>query len=175
MDIYSETKRKRESMIDHKRLSVCEKPRGSLLQSKSMYSMHMTARSKSDRPDSTAEQPLIEINKKFKFAKNKLIYYQTLKQSLRPVFYNGSLSSVEFFEGNPNDLGDVSKQIAMLLPTFMRVIKEAEININHNSLFNILKLAPELSREDKKILELVRKPLTELDSQSSDFIQGRRP
>ena len=40
---------------------------------------------------------VIEVSENFKFEKNKLIYYQTLKQSLRLMLYKGTLAHLELF------------------------------------------------------------------------------
>lgn len=76
----------------------------------------------------------LEIRDFFKFDKMKLIYYQTLKQSLRPFFCNFRLSNLDIFDVDNFDLGRAVKKISKIIQPVKKIFSDARIIIVHEEL-----------------------------------------
>ena len=100
----------------------------------------------------------VDLNVDFKFSKEKLIYYQTLKQSLRPLFYKHSVSNLDLFDLEADDLGVAFKELASMLPIFRHILKLGVVELNHDNLVKLLKEFGSNLKGEKEILENVNFP-----------------
>lgn len=76
----------------------------------------------------------VEVKDFFKFDKKKLIYYQTVQQSLRPFFQNKKISNLRIFDCNNYDLGRAFKRISRLIQPVRKILEDSGINMEHKEL-----------------------------------------
>lgn len=80
-----------------------------------------------------------EIRDFFKlFDKKKLIYYQTLRSSLRVFFCNFRLSNLDLFNSNESDLGKAFKTLSKKIQPVSKILADAKIIVTHDELKNEL-------------------------------------
>lgn len=102
----------------------------------------------------------IPLSENFRFEKNKLIYYQTLKSSLRLILFKATFSQLEIFSASYSDYQFAVEEIGKYIPTFKIIIEDARIQIQHKAIKEALK---DLYKETKKfnfVLEQLTKRVT---------------
>lgn len=58
----------------------------------------------------------------FKFEKNKLIYYQTVKSNLRSLLLKGQFSMLEIFDISNRNLQHAIQKVAQMIPAFTAIL-----------------------------------------------------
>lgn len=96
----------------------------------------------------------------FKFEKNKLIYYQTVKSNLRFILLKGQVSLLELFDVSDRNYETVIQKVSKFIPAFRLILNEAGVQISHSRISDLIdKLVLDTSLLDQ-ILENLSKRIT---------------
>ena len=108
------------------------------------------------------------MSENFKFEKSKLIYYQTLKQSLRLMLYKGTLSHLDLFGKSSSNYMTAIEEINSVLPMFGSILEDSGLEINHNSVKENLRLFALETSRFSNVLEQMSKRVTSFRESTID-------
>ena len=102
----------------------------------------------------------MEFQENFKFEKNKLIYYQTLKSNLRFMMLKGQFSMLDIFDVSNRNLQMAVQKISRLVPSFISILSEGGISIQHGAISQLLQKFCTESISFSHMLEQLSKRVT---------------
>lgn len=74
----------------------------------------------------------------FKFEKNKLIYYQTVKSNIRSLFLKEQFSMLEIFDASNHNYQSTVQKVSQIIPAFRLILAEAGIKITHGKVSEVI-------------------------------------
>ena len=100
------------------------------------------------------------VKKSLKFEKNKIFYYQTLKQNLKEIMELGKIPLTTYFKEEGQSAEKMVEKMAALIPVYARMMKDSGCMNGKTSVLQEAKKVSEDCKQYHNLPELVNNLLT---------------